>query len=161
MSATRLPAVDGWFASGPGGPHLIGTRCTACATVHFPPEPRFCRNPRCAGGELPEIPLSRRGRVWSYTDCRYPPPPPFVSPGPFVPFTLAAVELAAERIVVLGRVAPGTTTADLSVGCEMELVEGTLPAAPAPSADPAGPPAPAVHTVWNWRPVPGPTGSAE
>ncbi|MFC3994613.1 Zn-ribbon domain-containing OB-fold protein [Nocardiopsis sediminis] len=147
MSATRLPAVDGWFASGPDGLHLIGTRCTACATVHFPPEPRFCRNPRCPGGELPDVPLSRRGRVWSYTDCRYPPPPPFAAPDPFVPFALAAVELAAEGIIVLGRVAPGTAAADLSVGCEMELVEGDLPAGD------TGPAAP-VHTVWNWRPLP-------
>lgn len=30
---------------------------------------------------LEEVPLSRTGRVWSYTDTRYRPPSPFPSPG--------------------------------------------------------------------------------
>ena len=48
--------------------------------------------------------LSRRGRIWSYTDARYQPPPPYVAADPYVPFCLAAVELAAEKLVVMGQV---------------------------------------------------------
>ena len=48
-----------------------------------------------------------RGRVWSYTDARYQPPPPYVAADPYVPFCLAAVELAAEKLVVMGQVVPG------------------------------------------------------
>ena len=46
--------------------------------------------------------LGRRGRVWSYTDARYQPPAPYVAADPYVPFTLAAVELEAEKMVVHG-----------------------------------------------------------
>ena len=55
--------------------------------------------------------------MWSYTDARYQPPPPYV-PGaePYEPFALAAVELEAEGLVVLGQVAAGYGVVDLTVG---------------------------------------------
>ena len=37
--------------------------------------------PRCGGTEFDEVPLSRRGTVWSYTDAQYQPPPPYVAAG--------------------------------------------------------------------------------
>ena len=40
MSAT--PAVEGWFTTGPE-PALLGSRCTTCATVYFPPHRRSSR----------------------------------------------------------------------------------------------------------------------
>ena len=48
-----------------------------------------------AGGSGTRLwPLSRRGTIWSYTDARYQPPPPYVPPpGDYEPFALAAVEL--------------------------------------------------------------------
>ena len=66
--------------------------------------------------------LSRRGRVWSYTDGRYRPPSPYVSDPelPWEPYALIAVELAEERLVVLGQAVPGVTVADLAVGMEVE-----------------------------------------
>ena len=70
--------------------------------------------------------LSRRGRIWSYTDARYQPPAPYVAADPYVPFCLAAVELAAEKLVVMGQVVGGVTVDDLSVGDEVELVVDTL-----------------------------------
>ncbi|MEV8537138.1 zinc ribbon domain-containing protein [Streptomyces sp. NPDC051211] len=122
--------VGGWFTeSGPGGEfRLLGTQCSACTSVFFPREDAFCRNPACPGGELAEVPLSRRGRVWSYTDGRYRPPAPYVSDPevPWEPYTLVAVELAAERMVVLGQAPPGVTVADLAVGMEVEVVPGVL-----------------------------------
>ena len=58
MSAS--PAVEGWFTTGPE-PTLLGSRCTTCATVCFPPVPRragFCRNPACDGEEFETAELS-------------------------------------------------------------------------------------------------------
>ncbi|MEU2158197.1 zinc ribbon domain-containing protein [Streptomyces sp. NPDC019396] len=152
MARTRIPVVSGWF-TGDGDTagedaersfRLLGTRCAACSSVFFPREDSACRNPGCRGGELVEVPLSRSGRVWSYTDGRYRPPAPYVS-DPAVewrPYTLVAVELEAERMVVLGQAAPGVTVADLAVGMEVEVVPGIL------NEDEQ-----TVWTTWWWRPV--------
>ena len=119
---TRVPAIEGWFTID-GEPALLGNRCTTCGTVFFPKATFFCRNPACVGEEFEETRLSRHGRIWSYTDAQYQPPPPFVPPSAeFEPFALAAVELADEQMVVLGQVARGHAAADLAVGQPVELV---------------------------------------
>ncbi|MBT2504912.1 OB-fold domain-containing protein [Streptomyces sp. ISL-98] len=139
--------VAGWFTVDTDEEdfRLLGTRCSACASVFFPRQDAFCRNPACHGGEPAEVPLSKRGRVWSYTDSRYRPPSPYVSDPAvaWAPYTLVAVELAAEGIVVLGQAAPGLTTADLTVGMEVEVVPGVL------HED-----AETTWTTWHWQPVP-------
>ena len=140
-SPTRQPAIDGWF-TGAAEPRLLGSRCTACGTYFFPKETFACRNPQCGGNALEETPLSSRGTLWSFTDNRYPPPPPFVASDPFEPYAVAAVELAHEKMVVLGQVARGVRTEELAVGMEMELVVETL------FEDDAG-----VHEIWKWRPA--------
>ena len=140
---TRVPAVEGWFTLGDeGAPALLGSRCTACGTYAFPAETQFCRNPDCVSQEFETVALSRRGRIWSYTDARYKPPPPYVAADPYVPFCLAAVELAAEKLVVMGQVVGGVTVDDLTVGDEVELVVDTLY-----SEDDHD------YLVWKWRPV--------
>lgn len=146
MSRSRTPVVEGWFGGEGDGFRLLGTRCSACAAVFFPREDVHCRKPGCSGGELVEVPLSPRGRVWSYTDGRYRPPSPYVTDPelPWEPYTLIAVELAAERIVVLGQGVPGLTVADLAVGMEVEVVPGVL------HED-----AETVWTTWQWRPIAG------
>jgi uncharacterized OB-fold protein len=121
----RIPAVEGWFTTG-AEPALLGTRCTACGTVFFPRATGFCRNPACDGSELVEVPLSRTGTIWSFTDARYQPPPPYIAADPYEPFALAAVELADEQLVVLGQVAGGVTVDQLRAGQEVELVVETL-----------------------------------
>jgi len=146
---TATPAVEGWFTTG-AEPALLGSRCTTCTTVYFPPltAGAFCRNPACDGEEFAETELSRRGRVWSYTDARYQPPPPYVPvTDPFEPFALAAVELA-EGLTVLGQVAEGYGVDDLKVGAEVELVVETL------YADDSG-----DRGIWRWKPVMVSTGS--
>ncbi|EUA08711.1 hypothetical protein I553_9767 [Mycobacterium xenopi 4042] len=52
-------------------------------------------------------------------------PPPYPATDPFEPFAVAAVELADEGLIVLGKVADGTLAADLTIGMEMELT--TMP----------------------------------
>jgi uncharacterized OB-fold protein len=139
---TQVPAVEGWFTIDPTAPALLGTRCTTCGTYFFPRESRFCRNPACDGTELEEVPLSRRGKVWSFTDNRYQPPAPYMSPDPFQPYAIAAVELAQEKMVVLGQLAGGASVDDVRVGQEVELVLETL------YEDDEN-----AYVVWKWQPV--------
>jgi len=124
---TRVPAVEGWFTMDAEAPALIGQRCGSCGTSVFPGTALACPNPHCTQTELDRVELSRRGTVWSYTDARYQPPPPYLVPtDEHEPFCIAAVELAADGLVVLGQVVPGVTVDDLAVGTEVELVLDTL-----------------------------------
>jgi uncharacterized OB-fold protein len=100
------PAIEGWFATDPE-PHAIGTRCATCGTYFFPPERTFCRNPGCGGDALNDTPLSRPGVVEA-------------------PYGVAAVELGAEKMIVLGLVT-GDPDA-LNVGDEVEIVVEPLDA---------------------------------
>jgi uncharacterized OB-fold protein len=142
----RVAAVDGWFTTDDAAPALLGSRCTDCGTYRFPPAPEggSCPNPGCGGTSFDPVALSRRGRLWSYTDARYQPPPPYVAADPYHPFALAAVELAEERMVVLGQVVAGVGVDDLAVGDEMEIVLDTL------YEDDEH-----QYLVWKWRPVAG------
>ena len=70
--------------------------------------------------------LSREGRIWSFTNSTYPPPPPFVVDEQYEPVTIAAVELQEEAMVVIGQVAPGFGVQDLAIGMGVELELGTL-----------------------------------
>jgi len=143
----RVPIIDGWFTMDEVAPSLIGCRCPRCGTYVFPPRAGDCPSPVCESEILEPVELSRTGRVWSYTENRYAPPPPYVATDPFEPYALAAVELEAEGLVVLGKVATGVLAADLQVGMAMQLeldishrddtneyvVYVWAPAAPAPS----------------------------
>jgi len=143
MAKPRIPAQEGWFTMDEASPALLGTRCTACKSVFFPREETFCRNPACMNQEFEEVELSRRGRLWSYTNNCYKPPAPYVPvTEPFEPFAVAAVELEDEKMVVLGQVVGDVTTADLEVGMEMELVLDTL------FEDEEN-----DVVVWKWRPA--------
>jgi len=133
------PAVEGWFATG-AEPHLIGTCCTACGTYHFPPETFSCRNPRCGSTTLEEVPLSRRGRLWSFAVNQYAAPPPALNPDPFEPYGVAAVELGEEHMVVLGRVANDADVSALHIGQPMEMTVEPIIAG-------------ADELVWKWKPV--------
>jgi uncharacterized OB-fold protein len=144
MSAPAVvPAIEGWYTLD-NPPHLIGSRCLTCGTYFFPRQASFCRNPACEGETFEDVALSRTGRVWSYTNACYQPPPPFVAPVPYVPFAIAAVELARERMIVLGQVSAGIGVADLKVGMEMELVLETLYAEGEQQ-----------KVIWKWQPVRG------
>jgi hypothetical protein len=117
-----VPAIEGWFTVD-DAPSLIGNRCTTCGTVFFPKASMFCRNPDCDGETFEDTLLSRQGRIWSFTDAQYQPPPPYIPRhDPYQPFALAAVELEAEQMVILGQIADGYSVTDLDVGQAVELV---------------------------------------
>ncbi len=135
----KTPVLEGWFTLDEREPHLLGSRCTACGTYYFPKlATGFCRNPDCSGERFEEVRLSRTGKLWSYTDAAYQPPPPYVANEPFQPFGIAAVELAKEKMIVLGQLAAGVALESLSLGREMELVLESLDDG---------------KLVWKWKPV--------
>jgi len=154
--ANLTPAIEGWFTLDEANPALLGSRCNVCRTYVFPPATIGCPNPDCDSvssetGSFEPVELSRRGRIWSYTDARYQPPAPYVAADPFEPFCLAAVELEEERLVVLGQVVSGFTVDDLRVGMEVELVLAPMNAADTAGAEDADDADDLV--IWKWRPI--------
>ena len=139
----RVPAVEGWFTTD-DPPRLLGARGRETGSYFFPAPIAVSANPNAPFEEREPVALSRTGRIWSYTTNHYRPPPPFVSPEPFEPYTIVAVELEVEQMVVLGLLDDGADPAGLRVGQEVELVMGTL------SEDDEH-----EYVVWKWRPVEG------
>jgi len=148
MAKQRVPAVEGLFTMDADDPHLIGGRSSNGS--YFFPKDLGGTDPYSDGGALEEVQLSNRGTVWSYTNSAYPPPAPFViTTDPFVPVVVAAVELDAEKMVVLGQVVSGITVDDLHVGMPVEMVLDTL----YEDDD-------REYVVWKWKPVSGATEGA-
>jgi uncharacterized protein len=139
-SKVRVPAVEGWFTTD-DEPRLIGSKCAVCGTYFFPRRTGYCNNPECGSSDIADTLLSNRGRVWSYTENHYAPPPPFIPAQPFTPYAIAAVELEAEKLVVLGQVVGTWHAADLQVGQELTLVLDTL------YEDDDN-----VYLIWKWSP---------
>ena len=135
-------AIEGWFTLDGDKPHLIGTCCKQCGTYYFPKQTQFCRNPACDSSEFDEVPLSRTGTLWSYTDAQYKPPEPFVAAEPYVPYAIAAVQLEKEKMIVLGQVVTGVGVDQLKVGKKVELVLETL------HEDDDS-----VKVTWKWKPT--------
>lgn len=68
----------------------MGSRCASCG------ETTLGRNvtcPNCGKTTMASLPLSQRGRIWTYTIVRHKPPGDYRGPEPFVPFALGLVEL--------------------------------------------------------------------
>jgi uncharacterized OB-fold protein len=144
MPRTQVAAIDGWFTLD-AEPHLIGTRCSESGTYFFPPETTMSRAPGHASSELVPVELSRTGTLWSYTNAGYKPPDPYIpTSDPYEPFFIAAVQLADEKMVVLGQCVAGVGADDLTIGGEMELVLDVLFTDTESSTD---------HMIWKWQPV--------
>ena len=135
-----LPAVDGFFTM-EEEPHLIGGRFKKTGAFCFPRD-LGGSDPTFENDEIEEVLLGRFGKIWSYTNSVYPPPPPFIPQDPYVPVVVAAVELEKEKIVILGQIAAGFTVGDLTLGMEVELTLGTL------YEDENH-----RYVTWNWKPT--------
>lgn len=116
---SQIPIQEGLFTWPADEPHLIASRCRDCAEVTFP---RQASCPACTGNATEEIPLSRRGRLWTWTVQRFPPPsPPFVGERErFEPFGVGYIELP-EGLRVESRLTESDAER-LEIGMEMELV---------------------------------------
>lgn len=137
-----VPALEGWFTVDAECPHLLGSQCESCGTYYFPKQSNFCKNPSCDGETFVEVPLSRTGKIWSFTNACYKPPEPFVAAEPFEPYAIAAVELEKEKMIVLGQVVTGVDVAELKAGMDVELVLETL------FEDEES-----TKLTWKWKPV--------
>ncbi len=107
----RVQVHEGLFTDG-DPPALLGTRCDACGSVHFP---RADACTYCATEDPELIELSRRGSLWAWTAVTAPPP----GYRGEVPFGIGIVELP-EGVRVITRLTepdPGS----LSLGQSMEL----------------------------------------
>jgi uncharacterized OB-fold protein len=143
MAKARLPVIEGLFREeADGSARLLGGKCPTCGASFFPKQYSFCRNPGCGGTELDDAELSTSGTLWSFTDNRYAPPPPYPAAEPFEPYGVAAVQLTDEQMIVLGQLARGTDIGRLAAGAEMTLVVEPLYETDAE-----------VRTVWKWRPA--------
>jgi uncharacterized OB-fold protein len=143
---SRLAAVEGLFTLDENEPHLIGGKVVGRESYCFPKD--LGGTDPAASGDIEEVLLSRQGKIWSFSDSQYPPPPPYPVTEPYQPVTVAAVELDKEKMVVLGQVADGFCAADLEVGMDVELVLGTL------YEDEEN-----TYLVWQWRPMTESTGA--
>jgi uncharacterized OB-fold protein len=130
-----------WYSDEVSGAYLVGLKCEMCGTYCFPPTRSSCRNPLCGAEQLQRVPLSRTGKLWSYTVARLRPPAPYISSEQFAPFIIAAVDLTRERMTVLGHVSGGVDTETLAIGMAMEVV-----------IEPLCEQTTTQILVWKWRP---------
>ena len=144
MSKTRVSAAPDWFTMDEAAPALLGARGTKSGSYFWPTAIAVSGNPSAPGEDRTPAELSRQGTLWSWTTNHYAPPEPYVAPDPFVPYTVCAVELDAEQMVVLGGLATGADPTQLEVGMTMELVLGPL------YEDDEH-----EYVVWQWAPLAG------
>ncbi len=115
------PIQEGLFTWPSESPQLVASRCQECGEVTFP---RQTSCPCCTARSCEEILLSRRGKLWTWTIQRFPPPvPPYVGSADrdtFVPYGVGYVELP-EGIRVEGRLTVNDPER-LEIGMDMELV---------------------------------------
>jgi uncharacterized protein len=102
---------DGLFVEG-DQPTLLGTRCGACGSVHFP---RADACTYCATEDPEPVELSRRGTLWAWTAVTAPPP----GYQGEIPFGIGVVELP-EGVRVISRLTE-SDPANLCEGQPMEL----------------------------------------
>jgi uncharacterized OB-fold protein len=114
----QIPIAEGLFTT-PLSPvaqvRLMGSRCKNCREVSLGKR-QTCAN--CGGVNLEEIPLSRRGKLWTYTVIRHKPPGDYRGPDPFVPFGLGLVEIP-EGIRVLSPIQ--CQLEKIKIGMELEM----------------------------------------
>jgi uncharacterized OB-fold protein len=102
---TELRTIRDDFFSEPNADtslmRLMGSRCKACGEA-FLGAPEGCAN--CQSEEFDPIPLSREGRLFSYTVVRNQPPGDYKGAvNPFVPYPVGLVELS-EGLRILCRI---------------------------------------------------------
>jgi uncharacterized OB-fold protein len=107
-----VPVHEGLFADGEP-PRLLGSRCRACGTHHFPAHDSC---PYCSAGDVERCDLSPRGELWAWTAVTAAPP----GYRGEVPFGFGVVELP-EGLRVLSRLTEADP-ARLQAGQAMVLV---------------------------------------
>lgn len=114
--------ADGLFEKTADGPRLIGSRCTACASVYFPTAVS-CRNPDCLPKTVEPCHLPHLGTLFSFTIQRYRPPALFRMDD-WSPYALGLVDLG-HGLQVMGMLT-GVDPEALEIGMALSLVTETL-----------------------------------
>jgi uncharacterized protein len=112
MSQTLKPIAEGLWTS-EAQPRLIGGRLPSGKIV-------FPMPTGDAAKELEPYPLSRQGKLWSWTRQDFKPKEPYDGPDQFTPYLLGYVELPGE-IIVETRIVDAALE-DLCLGMPMEFV---------------------------------------
>ena len=94
------------------GSYLVGGKCGSCQAVFFPKQ-SIC--PRCTGQRIDETSLSRKGKLYTYTEV-YQKPPDYDGP---IPYLIGRV-LLPEGVFVLAQLKAGKE--DLKINMGMKLV---------------------------------------
>ncbi|MEW6475700.1 MAG: zinc ribbon domain-containing protein [Actinomycetota bacterium] len=95
---------------------LLGSRCGACGSVHFPP---LAGCPECFAPEAERVPLSRTGHVRSYTAVN------LGFPGYPERYLLAEVVLP-EGVVVVGQLAGLDDEPSVAIGLPVQVESGPI-----------------------------------
>ena len=70
---------------------LVVQKCDSCRELRFPPQP-FCG--RCRHATASWVPVSGRGRIWSYVIVHAPILPAYE---PFLPYPVVVIELEEDK----------------------------------------------------------------
>lgn len=118
LPAGASAIVEGLFALGADGAHLIGSRCAECRALYFP-KALSCRNPDCRDKGVEHLSLPRRGTLVSYTIQRYRPPDLFRMDD-WTPYAIGLVGLG-DGLEVMGMLS-GVSLDDVTIGSSFEVV---------------------------------------
>lgn len=107
---------------------LVVQRCDDCGALRFPPHP-YCGH--CRSPAMSWVPVSGRGRIWSYVVIHSPVLPAYE---PFVPYPVVAIELEEDpSLRMLGNLltdenAPidSVDLAQISIGLPVEVIFQTV-----------------------------------
>ena len=117
---TQVPIAERLFTWPSEQPQLLGSKCIGCGTIVFPAQDSC---PGCGEMSVEDVPLARRGTLWTWTTQSFPPvAPPYrgATTADFEPFGIGWVVLPGE-VMVEARL----TEADpaiLEIGMPVELV---------------------------------------
>ena len=114
----RIPYAEGFLTSPLSDlekVRLKGTKCRSCGEVALGEVP-ICKN--CQSQDMESLVLSNRGKLYSYSIVRYPPPGDYK--GPDAPFAVGMIELT-EGLRLLAPLEESDFE-KLKVGGEVELV---------------------------------------
>lgn len=109
-----IPIREGIFmmrSESEGGPYLIGSRCKSCNQISFPTR-AVCS--QCFSQEMEKIPLSTKGKLYTYTIIGYPPP------GVTSPYAIGYIDIP-EGVRVFS-ILTDWDNENLKIGLDMELV---------------------------------------
>ena len=95
---------------------LVGSRCRDCGVVLLGRR-RRCEN--CSSKDLDAEIFSSTGIIYTFTIQRYPPPPPFRAPSPWLPRPIAWVDLDESGPRILGPIV--CVPEVLKMGARVEL----------------------------------------